>query len=120
MYRSVDAVALPPTVRTTSGPEAESGGTLTVMLVAVPAVTVANVVLKVTSSLVSVVSKFVPVIDTVPAGSTTAGENPVIVGAALPKVKTPVLVELPPGAVTVIVPVVAPVGTLVTICVVVD
>ena len=115
MYRSVDATTFPPTVRTTRGPEADSGGTLAVRLVDVPAVTVANVVLKVTSSLMSVVSKFVPVIVTVPVASATAGENPVIVGALLATLNVALLVELPPGAVTLIVPLAAPVGTLATI-----
>ena len=47
--------------------------------------------------------------------SATAGENPVIVGALLATLNVALLVELPPGAVTLIVPLAAPVGTLATI-----
>ena len=81
--------------------------------------TVAYVALKVTLSFVEVVSKLDPLMVTVAPGSTTPGEKLVIAGVAEPTVKTAALVDVPPGAVTLIVPVVAPAGTVATICVVV-
>ena len=56
--------------------------------------------------------KFRPVMTTDVPAAPPAGVKLVIYG---PTVKVPVLVTVPPGAVTAIVPVVAPVGTLVVI-----
>jgi hypothetical protein len=57
----------------------------------------------------------VPVIVTAVPVLPLVGENPEIVGAGIVTVKFVALVAVPPGVVTVILPVVAPVGTLVSI-----
>ena len=64
-------------------------------------------------------SKFVPEIETAVPTVPMLGVNPVIVGAPLAAVtvKDAVLVAEPFGAMTVIGPVAAPVGTVVMICV---
>jgi hypothetical protein len=64
----------------------------------------------------------VPVTVTAVPGAPILGLNPVIVGAPVDDVtvKTELLLAEPPGEVTAIAPVVAPLGTLVTIFVVVD
>jgi hypothetical protein len=59
--------------------------------------------------------KAVPVIVTAVPVLPLVGENPEIVGAGIVTVKFVALVAVPPGVVTVILPVVAPVGTLVSI-----
>ena len=60
--------------------------------------------------------KPVPVMVTLVLAGPDAGVKPVIVGPdELPTVKFVALVAVPPGAVTVILPVVAPVGTVAVI-----
>ena len=57
--------------------------------------------------------KFVPVMVTVAPTRPLVGVNEEIVGAGGVTVKSPALVAVPPGVVTVIFPVVAPAGTVV-------
>ena len=61
--------------------------------------------------------KFVPVIVTLVPGVPLVGLNVVMVGAGTLTVKLVEDVAVPPGVVTVIVPVVAPFGTVAVICV---
>ena len=61
--------------------------------------------------------KFVPVIVTLVPGVPLVGLNVVMVGAGTLTVKLVEDVAVPPGVVTVIVPVVAPIGTVAVICV---
>jgi len=61
--------------------------------------------------------KAVPVIVTAAPALPLVGENEEILGAALVIVKFVALVAVPPGVVTVIFPVTAPLGTVVVICV---
>ena len=100
-------------------PDVPLTGTLVAILVEVAELTAANVVLNLTVSMTGFVSKFVPVIVTAVPAVPIVGVNPVIVGAPVPAVTVNgvLLVAEPPGAVTVIGPVVAPAGTLATICV---
>ncbi len=88
------------------------------MLVAV-AGDVANVLFRLTvmPSLLAVVSKFVPVIETGMPGVAIVGVKPVIVGSPLEPVtmKAEAVAAVPAGDVTEMLPFVAPVGTLVTI-----
>jgi hypothetical protein len=108
-------VAFPLIVATVIGPELTGGGTWSVRLVAVAAVTLAQVAFKRTLLLATAVSKFVPVRVTDEPRVADPGLKPVMVGARFATVKVAVLVEAPPGAVTLIVPLVAPLGTVVTI-----
>ena len=85
----------------------------------------ANVLVRLTAraSFDAVGSKFVPLTVTDVPAAAIAGVKLVIVGAAPPEVVTvndELLVALPDGDVTLIAPVVAPVGTAVTIWVAVD
>src|SRR5438874_1416293 len=111
--------AFPSTVATVIGPEAVPGGTWKVRLVAVAAVTFAQVEFNRTLLFPMVVSKFVPVTLTDAPRAADPGVKLVMVGAKFATVNEAVLVDVPPGAVTLIVPVVAPPGTVVTIWVVV-
>jgi len=90
------------------------------MLVEVAEVTPARVLLNLVR-LFGVTSKFVPEIVTAVPGAPTVGVKPLIVGPPLAPeavtVKEIELVAMPFGVVTVIGPVVAAVGTAVTICV---
>ena len=80
--------------------------------------TVASVTLILTRSWEAVVSKLVPVTLTDVPATPLDGVKLVIVGAATDAtVKVAALVVDPPGAVTPIVPVVAPLGTVTTNCV---
>src|SRR5688572_22729301 len=111
--KSPELVAVPPGVVTTILPVVAPEGTAVLICVLETTVKVAMVPLK--RTLVAPV-KFVPVIATdVPTGP-LAGANEAIVGAWM-TVKSPVLVAVPPGVVTTILPVVAPEGTAVLICV---
>ena len=113
--------AFPSGVVTVMLPDDAPVGTVASMLVAVVELTDARTPLKVTRLLDGVVWKFVPVMVTVPPGEPAVGVKLVMVGApGLPTIKDALLVAVPEGVVTLIVPVVAPVGTLVTICVAVD
>src|SRR5258708_22096761 len=78
------------------------------------------VVFTMSRSLAGVVSNPEPLMVTEPPGATIWGVNEVMLGfpGELVTVKELVLVPVPAGAVTEIVPVVAPVGTVTTSCVV--
>src|SRR5919201_1264649 len=112
-------VAVPVGVATTTwplpGPE-----TVVVRLVAVAAVIWARDLPVATTSLAVVVSNPVPVTVTVPPTEATPGEKLVIEGPAGPTVYDPIEHAVPPGAVTLIVPEVAPPGTVATIFVAVE
>jgi hypothetical protein len=90
---------------------------LTVVFVA--AVTSALLTLTLAVSFLATGSTFVPVIVTGVPGLAIPGENPVIVGKPFEVVTVngELLVALPAGDVTLITPVVAPEGTVVTSCV---
>ena len=92
------------------------------MVVVVEEVTLAREMLNLTLFLLGIISKFVPVILTGVAGVPMFGVKPVIVGGPIEEVtvKAELLAAEPPGEVTLIGPVVAPAGTVVTIFVVVD
>jgi len=95
-------------------------GTLVDIVVAVAVPVSAYELLKVTQLFEGVGSKFVPVIVTAAPGEPMVGVKPVIVGAAEVVTANGILfVAEPVGVVMAIGPVVAPLGTLVTICVVV-
>jgi hypothetical protein len=113
-------MAVPRGVLTVTWPEPVFGATDVVSVVAVAAVTPATVVLKAVRLFAISVSKSVPVTVTAVPGTATAGDNPVMVGPLTPAPTTNAepLVADPAGAVTAIVPVVAPTGT-VTVSVVV-
>jgi hypothetical protein len=102
--------------------EVAAVGTVAPILVAVEEETKASVRLNRTALFAGVIEKFVPLTVTAVPGVPIVGLNPVIVGAedAAVTVKDAVLVAEPPGAITWIVPVVAPLGTLVVICVEVE
>jgi len=75
--------------------------------------------LTVVRSFVGVVSKFVPLIVTLVPGVAIGGENPLIDGpfGFPPIANDELLVTEPLGVVTIIGPVIAPEGTVATICV---
>src|SRR2546428_2026826 len=119
--KSAELVAIPLTVATLMRPEVLNGGTITDRLVATALVTRANDPAMVVWSLVTTVSKFVPLTVTLLPAAARAGVKLVMVGAiALWTVKLALLVAVLPPTVTLIVPLVAPLGTVVTISVVVD
>lgn len=90
------------------------------MLVLVLELTTAGRVLNVTLLFEGVVSKLVPVMVTAVPGVPMVGVNPVIVGALLEATVNGVLLTAEPlGVMTLIGPVVAPAGTVVTIALVV-
>jgi hypothetical protein len=93
-------------------------GTVTTSWVDVAEFTVAATPLKVTALLAGVVLKLVPVIVTDVPAAPLVGVKPVIVGGGM-TVKLLPLVTLLPLTMTVIAPVVAPLGTFATKCVVV-
>jgi len=113
---------VPREVRTDIGPEGVTLGTVVFKLVVVPEVTGLMVLLNLRIFPESPASKFVPLTVTVVPGVPMVGVKPVMVGAPVEAVtvKAAALVADPPGAVTPITPVVAPVGTVATIWVVVD
>src|SRR5919201_4493234 len=112
-------VAVPVGVATTTWP-LPGPPTVVVRLVALAAVTVARALPVATTSLTAEVSNPVPVTVTVPPTEATPGEKLVIDGPAGPTVYDPVDVPVPPGAVTLIDPDVAPLGTVATIFVAVE
>jgi len=112
-------VMVTPLVVTETGPVAVPAGTVTVMVVAVEAVTVATTPLKDTALLVGVVLKFVPFIVTVAPTAPDEGLRLVMVGLGN-TVKSDVLVMVMLFTVTEILPVVAPVGTMTVMLVFVD
>ena len=122
MKKSDVLVALPNGVVTEIRPE-PACGTLAPMLVPVDDVTVPFTILNAARSFATTVSKLVPLIVTAVPGTPIVGVNPLMVGAPAGPVVTVNELELvtePIGDVTDIVPVVAPVGTLVTIKLVLD
>ena len=96
------------------------GGTVAVREVAVAAVMGASIVFTRRALEPAAVSNFVPVTVNDEPGMPIAGEKEAIVGDVLPTEKVAALVVVPAGAVTEIVPLVAPVGTAATIKVVVE
>jgi hypothetical protein len=115
----VTLVTVTPLVVTEIFPDDAPEGTLVVMVSEVDAVTIATTPLKSTTFSLAVVLKFVPVMTTSAPTAPLAGLNPVIVG--FPKtVKSFELVMVTPLVVTVIGPVVAPLGTVTVMLVVVD
>ena len=112
--KSLVLVTEPAGVVTLIGPVVAPAGTVAVILVALTTLNVAATPLKVT--LVAPV-KFVPVIVTVVPTGPNVGVNEAIVGApaAVVTLKFCELQSLPPGVVTQIFPVVAPVGTVAVI-----
>jgi hypothetical protein len=118
--KSVALVAVFPATVTVIFPVVAPAGTDVVILVAVLAAAVAVVPLNRTVLFAGVVLKFVPVIVTVVPIGPEAGLKLVIVGSAgVVTVKSVALVAVLPATVTVILPVVAPAGTVVVILVVV-
>jgi hypothetical protein len=101
-------------------PLAAPGGTVVVMLVAVDAVTVAAVPLKLAELFDGVVLKLVPVMVTVVPTSPLAGAKPVMVGGGITTVKSEVLMAVREFTVTEILPVEAPGGTVVVMLAEVD
>src|SRR6266508_6222103 len=111
-------VAVPPGVVTLIGPVVAPVGTVAVIRVGEFTVNViAATLLNVTEVVVKPVPlKFVPLIVTLVPTGPRVGVNEVIVGAGTAvTVKFVALVAVPPGAVTAIFPVVAPVGTVAVI-----
>jgi len=105
-------------VVTLTCPVVTTPGMVVEMLELVAALARVFVRLTARTSLAAVGSKFVPLIVTDVPATASAGVKLVIVGADTPEVVTvndEPLVALPDGDVTLIVPVVAPVGTVVTI-----
>ena len=111
-------VTVPETVATLMRPDPVAEETVVSMLVAVAAPTEARLVLTLTRLLVATVSKFVPVTVIAVPGVPMFGVKLVIVGGEeSPTTKELLLAAEPAGVVTEIGPVVAPDGTVVTICV---
>jgi hypothetical protein len=118
MMKSAVLTAVPSSVRTKMRPEPVAAGTSVDRLVAVAAVTRARVWLNATRLLATAGSKLVPLMVTAAPAPPVAGEKLAIVGAGdAATVNGSLLVAVPPGAVTLIGPVVAPAGTAVTSCV---
>ena len=110
----VELVAVPPEVLTVIAPLVDRFGTVATICVDDETVNFAVRPLNLTAE---TPVKFVPVIVTfVPTGP-LAGVKPVTVGPAVTTVKLALLVAVPPGVVTEIVPVVAVDGTVAVICV---
>ena len=104
--------AFPETVETEICPDVEWLGTAVEIDVDVAELKIAKLPLKSVRSFAMAVSKFVPLIVTAVPAKPIAGENPVIDGAFEEVTwNEPLLVALPAGAVTLIVPEVAPPGT---------
>ena len=113
--KSVKLVAVPPGVTTLIFPVVAPLGTVAWIVVSESTVKVADVPLKVT---LVVPVKLVPVIATDVPASPLVGVKDVMLGTAEPEtVKFVALAAVPPGATTLIFPVVAPLGTVAWICV---
>src|SRR5580765_5756867 len=118
MKRSVVLTAVPAGVAIVMGPDPVTAGIVVPRDVVVTDETAASVALIFTRSCAAVVSKFVPVTVTAVPATPIDGVKLVIVGApTVATTKVAALVAEPPGAVTPIVPVVAPLGTVTTSCV---
>ena len=115
--KSATLVAVPPPVVTLILPVVAPVGTVAVICVAEFTVNVVAVVALNLTLLAP--EKFVPVMVTDAPTEPLPGVNEVIVGAGggAPTVKSAGLVAVPPPVVTLIFPVVAPVGTVAVICV---
>src|SRR6185436_1745582 len=121
MMKSEALTACPSGVATAILPEEAMRGTAVTRLVAVAEVAQAWVVLIVMRSLARTVEKFVPLMVKAVTGVPLPGVKPLKVGALDgPTVKGVELVADPEGLVTLIVPVVAPAGTVVVIWLAVD
>src|SRR5215207_1778326 len=121
MKKSAALTPLPSGVVTEMRPEAAPAGTLVVRLVAVAVLVTVRTPLKAILLFEGVVWKFVPVTVTASPATPTTGVKPVTVGTlTAPTVKGLKLAAVPAGEVTEMGPVVAPAGTLVTICVAVE
>ena len=101
-------------------PDVAPAGTDVVRAVGVAAVTIDRVPLKATRLPVGVLSKLLPEIFTVVPAVPMVGVKLAITGASEPTVNGVLVIAVPDGLMTVIGPVVAPDGTLVTICVALD
>src|SRR6185436_15488017 len=112
--KSPALVAVPPGVVTLILPVVAPAGTVVLICVLDTTLKVAAVPLKLT---LVVPVKSDPVMVTAAPTRPLVGENEEIVGAGGMTVKSPALVAVPPGVVTLILPVVAPAGTVVLICV---
>src|SRR6185436_17543026 len=112
--KSPALVAVPPGVVTLILPVVAPAGTVVLICVLDTTLKVAAVPLKLT---LVVPVKADPVMVTTAPTRPLVGENEEIVGAGGMTVKSPALVAVPPGVVTLILPVVAPAGTVVLICV---
>jgi hypothetical protein len=111
-------VALPYGVVAETRPDVAPTGTLVLISSAVALVTCESVTLNLAALVVGVVWKLVPAMFTAVPGLPILGVNPVTVGLfARPMVKGCVLEVEPVGVVTVMSPVDAPMGTVVTISV---
>jgi hypothetical protein len=113
----VELVAVPPAVVTVSGPVVAPLGNVAVICVLELTVNDAEAPLNPTAV---APLKFVPLMVTLVPAAPLVGENELIVGAgggAPVTVKLVGLVAVPPGVVTVIGPLVAPLGTFAVICV---
>lgn len=109
-----------PATATEIGPVVAPTGTVVLMLVVVDAVTVAAVPLNVTVLLAGVALKLVPLMVTNVPTIADVGEKPVMVGSGRVAVKSVAEVAVMPSTTTVILPVVAPTGTVVVISVAVN
>ena len=121
MKKSVVLVAFPRGVVTEIFPD-PAIGVVVEMLVAVDEPIVELTILNAALLLAATISKLVPVIATAVPDVAIVGVNPVMVGAPVGDDTTngSLLMADPAGEVTLIVPVVAPAGTVVTICVAVE
>jgi hypothetical protein len=111
--RSAVLVIEPSGVVTLTRPEVAVLGTVATIWVGVTEAVAAIAPLSETSVSPTSGKKLVPVMVTVPPGATTVGEMPEMVGTTLGSTtKADTAVAVPPGAVTVTGPVVAPAGTV--------
>jgi hypothetical protein len=121
--KSAPLTALPVGVATEMRPDAVADGIVVEILVEDAEPMIAWLILTVALSLAELLLKFVPVMVTDVPAAPTVGEKLVMVGAPRlfdPTVNEVLLVAEPAGLVTTIGPVVAPVGTVVTIKLVLD
>jgi hypothetical protein len=119
--KSLVLTAEPFKVETLTFPDVADAGTVVASDVDVALPIAAGVALNLSELRLAIVSKFVPLTVTLVPATAVVGENPEIVGAVEATTANVVaLVAFPAGVVTAIVPVVAVVGTLVTIWVVLE
>jgi hypothetical protein len=118
--KSAAPLAEPAVVATVTRPEVAFEGTARLRFAADAVVGVANATFRLTRSLTGVGSKFVPLIVSALIPSQIWGEKLAIVGLPAVTTNTAPLVADPVGVVTLIEPVVAPVGTVVAREVAVD